>query len=172
MGLDITAYQKLAPAPAAALDEDGNPADYKNFVSISDHMLAWTEKEWPGRTAGLTPGVYSFAGSFAFRAGSYSGYNDWRDQLAIMARGIGASRVWKLEGDRGPFAELINFADNEGTIGPVVAAKLAKDFADFQGKAGVWLDARADMTAWFRQSYANWRKAFEMAADGGCVDFG
>jgi hypothetical protein len=40
-----------------------------------------------------------------------------------------AEQVWAARPE-GPFVELIDFADNEGMIGPRAAAKLAKDFAD------------------------------------------
>lgn len=71
-----------------------------------------------------------------------------------------AAGAWQAEG--GPFWELIHFADNEGTIGPATAAKLAKDFAEFQAEADKLED---DVEArWFREKYADWRKAFEVAA--------
>jgi hypothetical protein len=65
----------------------------------------------------------------------------------------------------GPFYELINFFDNEGTLGPVVAAKLAKDFADHRSKAEQVEDV------FFVESYREWDKAFQMAAKQGAVEF-
>jgi hypothetical protein len=59
--------------------------------------------------------------------------------------------------------ELINFADNEGIIGTTACAKLAKDFAEHAAKAG--------RNGWCAKLYRDWQTAFEMAADGGCVDF-
>lgn len=164
MGLDITAYRKLEPAPQAELDDDGSPKDYDKFAHFHSSTIQWTEENWPGHSDGIKPGVYSFANMDGFRAGSYSGYNAWRDQLARVMRGKSAEELWKgpIEG---PFAELIHFADNEGVIGPRVAAKLAKDFADHQSKA----EAVGDN--YFLQKYNEWRKAFELAADGGAVHF-
>ena len=164
MGLDITAFRKLTAAPEAKLDADGFPEDYGSFVRLSQEEIDWTEGNWKGRTEGLTAGVYSFGEEFDFRAGSYGGYNQWRDMLCMTMRGMSANAFWADE-KPGPFTELISFADNEGFIGPVVAAKLAKDFAENQERAEKTGDE------WFVGRYRDWRKAFEMAADGGAVSF-
>lgn len=144
MGLDITAY----------------PADYNNRFLVSHSIIKWTEDNFPGRSEGLEGGaVYAFEESFGFRAGSYGGYNDWRDWLARMSG-------WESAKTTGPFYELIHFADNEGVIGPKVAAKLAKDFAEHADKAKQMAQDDFDL-----QRYQNWQRAFEMAADNGAVDF-
>lgn len=162
MGLDITAYQGLKIVADAELDENGNPVDWENHFKPGASM-AWSEKHFPGRAQGVDQdAVYAFDKSFRFRAGSYSGYNEWRRMLVRM---IGLNEMSMFDERDGPFAELINFADNEGVIGPIVSAKLAKDFADWQEKA----DQHPD--EWFGVQYANWRKSFEMASDNGAVDF-
>ncbi|WP_024516984.1 hypothetical protein [Bradyrhizobium sp. Tv2a-2] len=179
MGLDITAYTRLTKIENPTLDEDGF---YDDGFQATASVIEWTEQNWPGRTAGIETGaVYDCADSFGFRAGSYSGYNAWREQLAKMAGyplGHYDGQVGQREshcvacwnGQTGPFAELINFADNEGTIGPVVSAKLAKDFAEHQEKAEQWAQSLLDGD-WFIAKYRDWRKAFEMASDNGAVDF-
>lgn len=165
MGLDITAYRQLQGPVSQDQDEDGP-------------WLSATDSAFIARTDGLEEGAYaSAAEEFDFRAGSYGGYNQWRDELAKLAgypamrhapsygppRDLHAASAWQA--DSGPFWELINFSDCEGTIGPKTSAKLAADFAAHQEKA----DAHAE--GWFRELYAKWRKAFEMAADGGAVSF-
>lgn len=170
MGLDISAYSKL------------------EYIETMD-VEAWENKYWlhhsempfktvmashwePVYAARATPmvenGVYKITGEeFDFRAGSYSGYNRWREQLSFMATGLNPRTIWNNE-DRYrnvPFFELIDFSDCEGIIGPTVAAKLAADFAAYQDKA----DRHSD--EYFRQKYADWRKAFLLAADGGMVAF-
>lgn len=52
-------------------------------------------------------------------------------------------------------------------IGPKTSAKLAMDFAAFQEKADLfdWSDE------YYANKYADWRRAFELAADGGAVCF-
>lgn len=171
MGLDITAYRKLKAAPDALLDEDGYPLDWERFDIITQSDIDRTEKDFPGSTKGLKAGVYSFEATHNFKAGSYGGYNEWREELARMAHGMPAKAVWVLP-PRADFAfqELINFTDCEGVIGPEVAAKLAKDFAAHQDRAEKFATTIAD-GEWFISRYSEWRKAFEMAADGGAVDF-
>lgn len=56
-------------------------------------------------------------------------------------------------------------SDCEGVIGPEVSAKLVKDFADFDERA------KTRGGKYFYALYCDWRKAFEMAADGGAVSF-
>ena len=162
MGLDITAYQGLKLEPRAEVDDDGFAVEWRKYHAISANDIADTEKNWPGRTAGLSAGVYSSTDTLAFRAGSYGGYNGWRSWLAGQAGHGSAENVWKNISS-GPFVELISFSDCEGVIGPVVAAKLAKDFADYADKVSG--------DEWNMKLYATWRQAFEMAADNGCVDF-
>ena len=170
MGLDITAYRKLEPAPMQGFDADGEPLQM-------DAVRLYRNGDFPGRADDIDESVaYVPLNSFDFCAGSYGGYNYWREQLAELA---GYPKGEYLDGGVkgeshcaacwsgviGPFSELINFADNEGVIGASVAAKLAKDFAEYQAKADAHPDER------FRDRYADWRRAFEMAADNGAVSF-
>ena len=151
MGLDITAYRKLSPVEGVDVEEGDN---WRKFVQFGASM-DWSESEWPGRAAGVDSSlVYSWEDQKDFRAGSYSGYNQWREALSEM-------------GQPGDFLELIDFADNEGVIGPIVAAKLAGDFQ----RNAVEAAARTDWQGWFARQYALWQAAFEMAADGGAVAF-
>jgi len=166
MGLDISAYPRLVPAPGDVAMTDGEPDDWQSYFVVRRDEIEMTEAHFPGATEGLTPGVYRRDGEFGFRAGSYGGYNQWRDQLARLAGWSGATAAWDdPKSVSGPFGRLINFSDCEGYIGPAPAAKLAADFAEYQHAA----DRHPD--EWFREQYSRWRKAFEMAADGGLVDF-
>ena len=167
VGLDITAYTKLTECPDAPRNEYGCPDD--EFFHADAATIEWTEKHFPGRTAGLKAGmVYDFKDLHGFSAGSYSGYSAWRNWLAKVAGFNCASDTWN-SGTTGPFVELIHFADNEGFIGPVVSAKLAKDFADHDEKAAK--AAKDTHEHWYIEVYREWRKAFDMAADNGAVDF-
>lgn len=165
MGLDITAYRQLKPAPDAPM-EDGQPVEWDKYFAPPQSIINWTETNWPGRTAGLSAGIYSFAESYDFRAGSYGGYGTFRRTLCQLAGNPSIDSLWESEKPNGPFVELLNFADNEGVIGPEVAAKLAQDFATHEDN--ILAKAPDD---YFRGKYRDWRKAFEMAADGGAVDF-
>ena len=175
MGLDITAHRGLRKAAPG----EGIDAEYGDADSANGWHQMYVNPDFPSQADDIEhDAIYHADDSFGFRAGSYSGYNWWRDQLAALAgypltahigghRGgelMHAASVWN-DPRPGPFVELINFSDAEGVIGPRTSAKLAKDFAAFQAKA----DAHPD--DYFRAKYADWRKAFEMAADGGAVDF-
>jgi hypothetical protein len=168
MGLDVTAYRKLRKIETQMFDADGRP-DHGTRLRINPHF--------PDRAEGIEDGaVYDYEDSIDFRAGSYGGYNAWREQLAKLVgypltehRDHGGAIVMRhaascWNGATGPFSELINFADNDGVIGPVVSKKLAADFARFEQQA------KATAT-WFAESYGLWKRAFEMAADGGAVEF-
>ena len=172
MGLDISYYSKLVAAVGnEGFDEDGK-------VKYGDGWFTFYKNQhFPGRADDIQDGAAymdSYAGGF--RAGSYGGYNRWREQLAELAgyeltefddygrvAKCHAAACW--HGAEGPFSELINFSDCEGVIGATVSAKLALDFKEFQDKADQHCDD------YFKEKYAEWRKAFETAADGGAVRF-
>lgn len=159
MGLDITAYSGLK-------QDDGGEVSFCQMDCFA------------GREEGIQLGRrYQPEDEFCFRAGSYSGYNAWREQLAKLAGypAVEHDAYGKKEqshaagcwvSDFGPFYELINFADNEGTIGPVVAKKLLADFEQFEEKAREHQD-----DGWFYECYTNWKRAFKMASENGAVAF-
>ena len=121
--------------------------------------MKWSETHFPGRGEGIDPDtVYTFNERFNFRAGGYGGYNWWRSTLD------------RFKGDEA-FQELINFADNEGVIGPVVSKKLANDFVKYESEAIAFSKTLADNEDFWLESYRNWKKAFEVAADNGAVNF-
>ena len=171
MGLDITAYRGLK---RIALENESEDDDVQLYIN----------PEFREQADEIDTGAHYTAGdSFGFSAGSYILYGYWREMLAKLAAYVPATaddarddyeRRWidrmpysmgAWSYDNGPFVELICFSDCEGVIGPVTSAKLAKDFADFQANADEHPDAN------FRRKYAEWRKAFEMAADNGAVSF-
>lgn len=158
MGLDISAFTKLSEYKNAPEEYD-----YEYATDICDNSA------FPGVTKPFEGGkIYqSEEKRFVFSAGSYSGYNSWRRQLCKLALGCEPDEVWNnLEKYRGkPFFELINFSDCEGTIGSEVAKKLAKDFADLQPKVDELEEG------YFKELFADWKKAFEMASEAGIVDF-
>jgi hypothetical protein len=165
MGLDVTWYRGCTPAP------DADPNDWENVARAS------VVPEFASRADGIEHGaLFTFEKSGGFRAGSYSGYNEWREGLAKLAgypaleiagddlRKPHCRAAWAGEVEEGaPFFPLVDFSDCEVTIGPQTSARLAKDFADHQAKAGE--------RGWFAEQYAKWRNAFEQAAHGGFVDF-
>lgn len=169
-GLDVTAYEKLTIISSPQFNKDGEPVG-KNQVQLAP-------VEFAERFAGLTPRrVYGYQSSFEFRAGSYSGYNYWRNELAKLAgyeqtpyksfNGKTELRydatVWDIK--KGPFWELIDFSDAEGVIGPVVCKRVYKDFLQYRAAAAKHSDE------YFRSSYEDWMKAFAMCANDGAIVF-
>lgn len=178
MGLDITAFSHAVRLS----EEDKSQEDLWNdgwkIVNAGFH----------GIEAPLELGAfYNGKNELSFRAGSYSGYNDWRAWLCFMALNCAPDDVWAHpECYAGKsFVELINFSDCEGIIGSTAAKKLAGDFANWQHGADKIkdvliahkddLDLRTrdleDNVAWFRKQYTNWRLAMEFAAQDGFVAF-
>ena len=169
MGLDITAYRQIQPIGTVYDQEDYEDTyNWENTVWIYPAYIL--KPEFPQQIKGhfLRPaGVYRYEEEYKFRAGSYGGYNNWRDELSRYMLGVPAKEVWdhpKLYKDK-PFYLLINFSDCEGIICGESAEKLRQDFAEYEERAAEHHDSY-----WF-SLYRDWAKAFEFAADGGFVDF-
>jgi hypothetical protein len=163
MGLDITAYSHLTPiAYEIAFDVEDDIRDGYIQLPTNDH--------YPHHAGEMTRDrIYKYDQSFGFNAGSYTGYKWWRDGLASMAGYGSAKNVWESN-LTGPFTELINFSDCEGTIGWQFAAKLAKDFADFDliaARSNPHLAGAPDFYPWYKK----WQQAFALAAQDGAVRF-
>lgn len=156
MGLDITAFKNAVQVPNE--DEDGRS------VYPADKTL--------DRLDGMPRGSYKGEDEIGFRAGSYSGYNNWRTSLCRAALGVNPDVVWSnaTEWQGKPFFELINFSDCEGAIGPVTSKKLAQDFTAEREKVKAGLNGMPDAD-WFWSRYDLWEKAFTLASESGFVIF-
>lgn len=112
MGLGISSYSRIKH------DTNG-----EIFVGIDEF----------GTHQDLPEGRYSPSKEYrhhSFRAGSYSGYNRWRETLSLAIHGVMPSIIWDSPGEyKGKdFFEIINFSDCEGFMGPQVSKKLHSDF--------------------------------------------
>lgn len=177
MGLDVSAYKNLTKLENVKyLDGEVYGTDLEPLDWESYDLVPYANPDFPGREEGVEHReVYKAEDGFSFRAGAYSRYNRWRDDLAKLAGyDLGsyeqygkewpsyAATAW--EAGEGPFYELIHFSDCEGTIGPVVSAKLYEDFKSFQSKI-------EGHDSWFVETYNDFMKAFEMASQNGAVKF-
>ena len=186
MGLDITAYSHLraigqhAKDPTLNEGETGGPEDACYYAN---HVTAYAYASFPRSFRGIpvlgtermSGAVFLVGGCYEttdrtvihdFRAGSYSGYGTWRADLARQFNPYRPSSDQEPDPDL-PFYELIWFADNEGCIGELAAAELREDFhAHAQAYSPPSEDA-----SWFVEKYADWTRAFQLAADGGLVHF-
>lgn len=165
MGLDITAYSKLTAVGQHSTSdwcEDEDHVDafaYASFpVSFRGIPVLTTESTGSGESflQGGCHAITDATETHSFHAGSYGGYNRWREGLRQQFNP-------GLKPD-GPFYELIWFADNEGCIGPDAARDL---LAEFREHATTYVP-RDDYD---RSKYVDWTRAFELAADGGLVSF-
>lgn len=175
MGLDITAYSKLELVGKHTEDWCDLYETHVQAFAYDSFPRSFRGIEVVGnRDSFIEGGCYAFTDgteTHAFRAGSYSGYGRWRNDLAAQFNPAPVTF-----GDRGPcmaepdpnlpFYELIWFADNEGTIGPEAAADL---LADFRAHATAYEPgASAD---YFRDKYTDWTRACELAANSGLISF-
>lgn len=166
MALQVTAYQRLVELEDVERDAEGRPLDETAFYAHPD-VISFVEGSWRGFTRGITPGAaYGYQQKITVRQPSSMAYNQWRRQLLKMV----ASKPDVWEGQPQPFGELTDFADRDGIFGPVIAKKLAQDFADWQYHADLFATQMGDEGEIWHRRYKEWRKVFEMAADGGAVE--
>lgn len=147
------------------------------------NIYASNNEEHRKRADGLE-GLYQHSGSMdGFRAGSYSGYNQFRQQLAefLLTHVLDVEfdeepdhHIWNnAEKFRGkPFYELIDFSDCEGTIGPETSAKLAEDFEEHEEEFKEWAEKSIEEHSdYYIEKYEAWKDAFRLASDTGAVVF-
>lgn len=157
-----------APFRTATLTE---PHERTDQCPEDDHVLAFIlDPDFHRSLRGLKAGrCYKVSDPEVTVRSSYSGHNRFREELARVFLGVTPGSIWDdpdIYADR-PFFELIQFADNEGTIGPEAAADLATDFTEGRDR---W-EADPRLQPWARETYVEWAAAFEAAAGGGLVRF-
>lgn len=180
MGLDVVGYEKLERI--GPYDVDLDPEEGTELLEPNDSFLAAAD--------GFEAGLYRVVGrTHDFRAGHYSSYGAWRDNLARLL-GTTTQQVWTdgrpttlLELLRAAlpftpprkspptaFRELICFSDCEGIIGPKTSKKLAGDFLEWEARANEFAATLGD-GAEFMRVYLGFREAFALAANDGAVRF-
>lgn len=158
----------MVPGHLHELDDKGLPVG--EWCEEYDHVLAFCYKGFEQSMEGLIPGAcYDSAEAqerYEFRAGSYSGYGQWRDELADYAEM--SSSLYSGSHDKYrdyPFFELVFFADNEGCIGPVAAGRLHIAFTIQRATYSVGRD-EYDLLL-----YDHWTKACGLASRNGLISF-
>lgn len=177
MGLDVSAYKNIKITE--------HSTDNEELYEMDDEYVNFSiDRNFNNHGDLVSDFFYTFEDETGMCAGSYSGYNNWRDTLAMIA-GYEAKQYENYEGKpalshcvecwdgmQGPFSELINFNDCDGTIATDICKKLAKDFADFQEKAEAYGSANKSLERkWFLDKYNDWREMFEFASENGAVVF-
>lgn len=165
MGLDISAYSEIEYKEDYDESKDHGYFDELTYIPSNGDY-------YPLQQGSLKPGMYTFSDCHSFRAGSYGGYNVWREELAKLAgyepsETSNGEQSWALtawHAEEGPFWELINFSDCEGVICSEVAKKLLGDFQTYEFLA-------LEQDAYFINKYNDFFKACELASEDGCIVF-
>ena len=199
MGLDIHVYKNVRKVTDPVVLEKIQSCEEgpREGAFELGYRVPYINEHFESRAEGLEPNMpYEYAEDLHFRAGSYSGYGAWREQLAEFVgitniRGFwGRCEVMEEQGVEPdvPFWQLLHFSDCEGAIGPVVCRKLAKDFADWEERAEKYareIHEASDIYAnghypfeeaiehswnsegaYFWKKYQEWKSAFENAVEG------
>lgn len=170
MGLDITAYSKVEKMAELPLNKRG--IDWERACELEETFGAVLVRNdhFPTHCEDLDEAVYKVNGeSYGFRAGSYSGYNRFRNLLSAFAN------TMEGQSEDLPFYKLIHFSDCGGCIGPRVSARLHKDFVEnkehFLKFAANYAAGDKLELGWIEDCYLDWTRAFELAKDHGFVHF-
>lgn len=172
MGLDFTACRKLRRALGVTRNGDGEWIRGDTYAEdvISLHL---NDPVFAARASDLdlaAPYTGEVLGNEP-RWG-YGSYNCLRDMLAEFAGYPAVEHTTRLglagvrhdagawAATAGPFWELINFTDCDGTLGPAVCSKLRDDFRAHKARAETHPDER------FRRFYNEMAAMFEWAGDG------
>ena len=151
MGLDIVAYSKIK--------------FIGNTEFVSSDLYINTNNEFTQHGT-LADGYYEYDNEYSFRAGSYSGYNDFRKDLAVVGGYTVKRLCYAPEAYRNhPFFDMVYFTDCDGVICSEICEKLYKEFVEYHHKAS------GILSEWYMNIYNNFMEAFKIGADNGCVVF-
>jgi len=164
MGLDISVYTKIQKITDLKKIENG---DYFAHVTISNDEY--------DSSFDIEEGYYDGIGvRHHFRAGSYSGYNLFRNTLSKSILGVPDETVWeKSEEYKGkPMYEIISFSDCEGCMGPAVCKKLHNDFVENREKFVQYLKSVGGGSVdHYCSIYDDFTKGFRMVSNEGILIF-
>lgn len=171
MGLDIRWYinAKLLEACDDYCDET---YDRLSETHDAEPDYVWNSLAFPDASE-LATGFYESERAGSFRAGSYSGYSRWREQLCQAVHGVEPKVLWESPDDwKGKsFVDLIHFSDCEGTISGNAAKRLAMDFSEHRDAFVTHVALVGDVyEKWTVDRFDLFAKA-EVAQNGGYVVF-
>ena len=150
MGLDITAYKNIK------IIESEEPEYYfSNTGFPQSNMIDFENKEIQ----------INFDEEFDFRAGSYGGYNKFRNELCISANNISDEELWASKDESLKFYWLINFTDCDGYIGTSYCDILYDEFCKYED------EVKLKLNEYFHETYDNFKEAFRLGQESGLVSF-
>lgn len=167
MGLDISAYSKVRVVKNHALSSDEEVESVWNGQNRMLYVQSfWADRALPFKNQDEVTSTGEYG---SMRAGSYSGYNSWRNTLCQTINGVSSDFLYDNEEKfiGTPFYELINFSDAEGTLGTEVAKKLLNDFETHLPKM---IEVHG-LDSYFVNKYQEWIDMFKLASDDGVVIF-
>ncbi|UKD16868.1 hypothetical protein L3V59_40090 [Burkholderia aenigmatica] len=136
--------------------------DFRSVHFDNDAVEVRGNSEQPNFADGLEVGS-----TYMYEEDAWFGFGRryvFHENLSKLADFVGYH--WQMVGadDPGPFRELFRWGGN-GTIGPVVSAKLVTDFNEWDERAQALEDSE------FYEFYGHFRSMFEFAMKNGCVFF-
>jgi hypothetical protein len=182
MGLDIYAVSHLKYVRPFS-HEEREKLDEKLFAQGKDfcdlYVHVYENEHYPAQLEGMKLGLYELTDrseTYGFRAGAYSTYDWWREQLYTFVF-PGPRDIYDFWADPEsfagqPFVEVLNFTDCDGRIGTRVAKKVAGDFASHEAKVASWVQTlEKDEAELFSENYHSFTKAFHLASQDGLLEF-
>lgn len=153
MGLDVTAYSNFK-ITKVVIEED----DYEYYFCNSgfEQSNMNIEEQYVN---------IDFDEDFDFRAGSYGGYNHFRNSLCLASNNITAKELWNSEDKTLKFYWLINFSDCEGYIGTGYCKILYDEFVKYEK------EVKEKLNIDYHDKYDNFKEAFRLGANNGLVNF-
>ena len=188
MGVSITAYSRMEVTEPHPLTDDCYDADHVNVFADPSHAASYEGLADADKTTTTDRG-WTFIGGRCYQPTqqtktldvadmSHGGYSRWRAIVARAAYGVSPEDVWaNLDRFTGaPFIELVHFADNEGSIGPVAAARLAAAFSDPARRTHyletlLWQGFEPRIVDYYAGWWDAFAAGFTLAADGGLVRY-
>lgn len=182
MGLDTTAVEIATHLPGyVPVMEDGWPDlpddvaqvfAYASFPHALDGMEGAGKTFTSGKAQFIGGEYYQLSGRYDGLHVSYGGHYHFRAELADAVgldfeAIVGAKTIEEVEEHytkRTPFIDLLNFADNEGTLGSLACARLSWDFAKHAS-------ARSRLDSRYQGLWDAWRRCVDLAANTGLIDF-
>jgi hypothetical protein len=161
MGLSIEAYKKLKIVSEGRDFESDTPEGMVRIYHVPESLAASDR---------MKEGIYKIEGSW-FKSPNMSctGFGIWREDLARMT-GTTEKQIQEHPEQFTSFVELINFPDNEGTIGPKTCAKLFRDFVEWEDRAAAFADSLMNPEDWMDR-YVLFRDAFALVGRQGALKF-
>lgn len=167
MGLDISYYRSWKPYEGEIKDWDH--AEEITMSQNIDLTHIWNNEEFKGRAPDMPEWVVAGEGGH-FRAGSYGGYNQFRDHLCRALHGFPVTDLWKKpDEEMKEYAmwELLHFSDCEGVLDGACCARLHEQLEENWDKIVAFFGD----DSWDLEKLGYWREAFEAAAGEGFVRF-